>query len=298
MAFCQYLLTSCDSSTESDTPKEVEVRQIVELPDTVKQHLIKQDSLYSGLIAKIDTLTSELNTSQQNVAQLQIEIDQFERPEASRNYIIVIAILLSIISLALHLLWKKVLNGFKHDFKDNAAKIEELKGRVLKLKTAQPLSTDRKYAPMLDDRITDLETKIKLLEIAANQRDVAHRQHTETSYNQTPMASTTSPSQNSGYTKEGYAEINSGRFFVKILNSNQEGCVYHIKFTSDNKGEFDLISLAKIKSCNGWEEIVEATGNCTMADATRYDVIRKGTCCKTTNGYWKVQDNLIIKISK
>lgn len=305
MAFCAFTVTSCGFFCDDETQKDVEVKQIVELSDTVKQHLIKQDSLYSDLIAKIDTLTIELNASQQNVAKLQK--DKLESPESFWNYMTVGAIILAVFAIILIFLRGSGLNKsgvdrMVRDYLDNSMRLNDLQRRIHDLE--KMINSSPKYMPTgsvpktAEGRIIYLEGKIKEVIEAVNR----HEKEFKNLGGAKTMPPSTLPTppipQQPKFSKEGYAELNSGKIFIKVLESNQEGCVYHIQFLSDTKGLFDLISLDKIKSCNGWKEVVDVTGDCTMADAKKYDVVSKGTCIKTLEGYWKVQENLKIKISK
>ncbi len=307
MAFCAFLVESCDSIDGSDIHKEVEVKQIVELPDTVKQHLIKQDSLYTGLIAKIDTLTNELNASQQSIAQLQNNVDMLESPESFWNYMTVGAIILSLIAIVLTFLCGGRLDEDKvrrivRSILDESTRLNELQRKVQELEKVKNTNANLGYMPAgsisrkAEDRIVYLEGKIREVIDAVNR----HETEIKNCGGAKPtLPSTPSKSEQPKFSKEGYAKLNSGAFFLEILDSNQEGCVFHINFKSENKGEFDIISLDKIKSRNGWQEVVETTGNCTMEDATSYKVADKGICEKLSDGKtWEMKRKLKIKISK
>ena len=98
------------------------------------------------------------------------------------------------------------------------------------------------------------------------------------------------------YIKMGYANINSGNIFTKIFDSAQESCVFSIKFKSATKGEFNIISLDKIKSRNMWQEIVEYTGS--IEDATSFKVEDYGICEKYDDVTWQVTKKLKIKLQK
>ena len=98
------------------------------------------------------------------------------------------------------------------------------------------------------------------------------------------------------YLRAGYAFINSGSYFTKILDSAQEGCVFSIKFKSATKGEFTIISLDKIKSRNGWQEIVEYTGS--IEDANSFKVEELGICETSDKETWQVTKKLKIRLLK
>lgn len=312
MAFCAFIVSSCDIIGGNEPQREVEVKQIVELPDTVKQHLIKQDSLYSGLIAKIDTLTNQLNASQQNIAQLQKDLDKLESPESFWNYMTVGAIILSLLSIVLVIFLRSnalsendVCKSVK-DYLDNSRRLNELQRKVLDLERVKNSSSNSKYMPTgpvsrkAEDRIAYLEGKINEVFDVVNRHDAQIKNSgCMTSAYPSTSPSTPSKPKQPEFSKDGYAKLNSGAYFLEIMDSNQEGCVFHINFKSESKGEFDIISLDKIKSRNGWQEVVETTGNCTMEDATSYKVENKGICEKLSDGKtWEMKRKLKIKISK
>lgn len=306
LAICAFFVASCDIIGGSAPKKEVDVKRIVELPDTVKQHLIKQDSLYTGLIAKIDTLTNELNAAQQNVAQLQKKLEELENPKIVWNYMTVGAIILSLI--AVFLTFRRGgrnednVRGMVNDYLNKSRLLNELQSKVLDLEKVKNSNSNPRFmqngpiSRKSEDRISYLEEKLKeVLDILNRyENEIKNYGGTRSTPGLTPLKPKLPE-----LSKDGYAKLNSGAFFFEILDSNQEGCVFHISFKSENKGEFDIISLDKIKSRNGWQEVVEINGDCTIEDATTYKVMEKGICEKHSDGKtWKMIRKLKIKISK
>lgn len=249
----------------------------------------------------------ELNASQQNVAQLQRNLDKLESPESFWNYMTVGAIIISIIAIILIFLRgsglnERDVNRMVRDYLDDSMRLNELQRRVLDLEKVKNTNSNSRYMPAgpvsrkAEDRIVYLEGKIKEVIDAVNRHETEIKNYGGAK--PTPPSTPPKPEQPK-FSKEGYAKLNSGAFFLEILDSNQEGCVFHINFKSENKGEFDIISLDKIKSRNGWQEVVETTGNCTMEDATSYKVEDKGICEKLSDGKtWEMKRKLRIKISK
>ena len=94
-----------------------------------------------------------------------------------------------------------------------------------------------------------------------------------------------------------YAMHTKTDVFGDVAPSRQEGSLYVITSTQEGKGEFDIISLAKLKNQDGWDKVVDCSGDCRLADATRYEVESPGLCEKVDGG-WKVTGKLKIKIFK
>lgn len=169
---CTIAFSSCDFIGDNSNQKEVEVKQIVELPDSVKQHLIKQDSLYCGLIAKIDTLTMALNTSQQEVAKLQQNFEKLESPKSFWNYMTVGALILAFIAIILNfarcgLSENKVRRCIK-EYLDSSKRINDFQRKINDIESKLVNSnSNSRYMPTgpisrkAEDRIVYLEGKIK-----------------------------------------------------------------------------------------------------------------------------------------
>ena len=68
-------LLSCDLFEDEWPTTEAEgVKTIVELPVSVKQKIVEQDSLMTELLNKVDTLTKELNSTKAENAELKKDI--------------------------------------------------------------------------------------------------------------------------------------------------------------------------------------------------------------------------------
>lgn len=179
---CTIAFSSCDFIGDNSNQKEVEVKQIVELPDSVKQHLIKQDSLYCGLIAKIDTLTMALNTSQQEVAKLQQNFEKLESPKSFWNYMTVGALILAFIAIILNfarcgLSENKVRRCIK-EYLDSSKRINDFQRKINDIESKLVNSnSNSRYMPTgpisrkAEDRIVYLEGKIKEVIDAVNRHE-------------------------------------------------------------------------------------------------------------------------------
>lgn len=99
--------------------------------------------------------------------------------------------------------------------------------------------------------------------------------------------------------KHLYATMPSEIYFTQVAESKQDSSVFDIELSSDTMGTFTVISIDKLKQKNGLEKVVKHEGNCTLPEATTFDVLSKGKCEKIPEkGYWQIIEPLKIKISK
>jgi hypothetical protein len=150
-------------------------------------------------------------------------------------------------------------------------------------------------------KLFDLEKRVRRMEDSGNTNPTEVRvKRMEDSGNTNPMPTySTIPKPHLNVenrtTKVGYANINTGKYFTKILDSSQETCVFSINFMSETKGEFTIISLDKIKSRNGWQEVVEYTGS--IEESTSFKEVDKGICEKVDDITWEVTRPLKIRLT-
>lgn len=281
---------SCDWIDESDKKENKEVKTIEVFPDSVRLYLIEQDSLKRGLISKIDTLTTELNASKSEIELLQSEITQLKSPGRFLAGIALFSLLISIVAI--------IMSIIRTNKKVNRWEVEDMTRHMLKdldyrMKRAEMNIKDIGKESSKSNN-TDSSTDKMWLELEMRVK----RMEESRSTNPMPTYSTTpKPNLNveTRTTRVGYANINTGKYFTKILDSSQETCVFSIKFTSETKGEFTIISLDKIKSRNGWQEVVEYTGS--IEEATSFKEVDKGICEKVEDSTWEVTKPLKIRLT-
>lgn len=303
--FIMMLISSCDKllGGKDDTPLEdriCDTTTIVDLPDSVKQHLIEQDSLYQGLVDQIDSLTKNLKVANEQVVSLANSVEKIERPTKKWKLFTIIASGLGLISLLLAIFLyfsktsKKDAEEVSRDYLGNSTRFQNLQQKVEVLEkqagkafisTHIPQTSSRDFSELikLDKKIADLEKKIENL-------SVVHPLPTSNNVQ--------TNNERTAFSKVGYAKSNNKNFFTEVLETKQEGCVFVIDFKTEKKGEFDLISLNKIQSISDWKDVVEASGNCSMEEATTYVVKERGQCEKVNDTTWEVTKKLKIKISK
>ena len=110
-----------------------------------------------------------------------------------------------------------------------------------------------------------------------------------------PPQETTRSREEHEYQKVGYAKVDTDIYFTTIYDSNQEGCVFKITFTSQSKGKFNIISLDKIQSRNDWQKKVECSG-VSIKEASDFRLEDEGICEKIDEINWKVTKPLKIRL--
>lgn len=297
--FVPILMASCNLLGESEKNEDREIKTIEVFPDSVRKHIIEQDSLSRELISKIDTLTTELNNAKKEIEELHAGIKELKAPgrmALSSLIMSILAIILLIIRTN-----KKVDKWGVVDIVKPLIK-EQTKGLEVRIKSAEKniervdkATSDAQSDPVtssIKNRLMDIEIKVNKMAEAT-----AAPANSYPSYTHSTIDSR--ESQVLEFPKTVYAKVNSNKYFVRIFDSKQEECVYTIKFTGQGEGEFDIISLDKIKSINDLKYVVELTpDSCLLEEATNYKVIEKGKCKKVEDKYWEVTKKLRIKVTK
>lgn len=291
-------LSSCSFFEDDKSSKgKDEIRTIVELPESAKQKIADQDTLMTELLNKVDTLTAELNLTKEENAELKEKIAELKSSKKTWAYISIGAFVLGLIALIISLLKpkgireKRVYEIVKKSL-DESRRIKELQENVNNLLSSQRnnrmSNTSSSYAPNSDSRLRKLENQmaqvIKKITITTSQ-PVSTRNE--------PVSSR----KENEYQKVGYAKADTDIYFTTIYDSNQEGCVFKISFTSPIIGKFNIISLDKIQSRNDWQQKVECSG-CSIKEASDFRIEDDGICEKIEESTWKVTKPLKIRLLK
>ena len=295
-----FMLSSCllfndkeeNNETNNKTPTVEGISQ------EIKNKIAAQDTLMNALVLKVDTLAQALTQAQKENTKLKAQIEKLESPKRTWGYMTLASFVVAIIALVLSFLRKgvsreKVDEIFSYNL-DKSKRIAELKFDVSQLQSAlnnnrvsQSVNTSLQN---LDVRLRSVESLVARLNSKPN--EVHNMPNSSVSHRQEQPRKPQEPQ----YIKMGYANINSDNIFTKIFDSAQESCVFSIKFKSATKGEFNIISLDKIKSRNKWQDIVEYTGS--IEDATSFKVEDYGICEKYDDVTWQVTKKLKIKLQK
>ena len=282
-------LSSCDVFNDKKQRHDVKDKAttVEGISQKIKDKIAAQDTLMSMLVLKVDTLAQALTQAQKENAELKAQVTKLESPKSTWRYMTLTVLVIAIIALVLSLSKKGIsreeVDKISKKNLDNSQRMEGLKVDVSQLKSE------------LNNRIPkDLDVRLQTVESTLSSKlNEVHNMSLSTVTNSQDKSR---QSKEPKYLKTGYANINSGSFFTKILYSVQEGCVFSIKFKSAIKGEFNIISLDKIKSRNMWQEIVEYTG--PIEDATSFNVEEYGICEKYDDVTWQVTKKLKIQLLK
>ena len=295
-------LLSCDLFEDEWPTTETEgVKTIVELPVSVKQKIVEQDSLMTELLNKVDTLTKELNSTKAENAELKKEIDELESPKSTWPFISISAFLLGLIALVFALLKPTGLKeediiDIVKDCIDSSRKIKELQVSVNNFLSSSQHSNRMSQAtssntPNSEARLRQLESRM------AQVTEVVNKITTPAQQEISPHQETFKTHFDYEYQKVGYAKVDTDMYFTTIYGSNQEGCVFKITFTSQSKGKFNIIALDKIQSRNDWQQKVECSG-VSIKEATDFRLEEEGVCEKIDEINWKVTKPLKIRLLK
>lgn len=294
-----WALSSCDFLGGEKSSKEPEkVKTIVELPDSVKQKIVKQDALMKELLNKVDTLTAELNSAKAENAELKKKVAELETPQSTWAYVSIVAFILGLVALIVAFLGfrgikeKRVIDIFERCI-SGSGRIKELQFDVHNLLSSQRnnITSGSSYASNSDARLRQLENQMKQVIEAVNQ--MKNSKHQSVSSLQEKSKS----HEKSEYQKVGYAKVDTDIYFMTIYDSNQEGCVFKISFTSQTQGRFNIITLDKILSRNDWQKKVECCG-VSIKEASDFRVEEEGECEKIDENTWEVVKPLRIKLLK
>lgn len=294
-------LYSCGLFEDEKPSKDSgDVKTIVELPDSIKKKIVEQDALMTELLNKVDTLTKEMNSTKAENADLKEKLADLKSPKNTLTYVSICAFLLGLVAIIITFFKPKgvkeerIYNIVEKYFEDY--KIKELRVNVNNLVSSQrnnrSSQTSSSYAPNSDSRIKQLENQLaQVIEVvnkitSQERQSVSHRQET------------TQPQEENEYQKVGYAKVDTDMYFTTIYNSNQEGCVFKITFSSQTKGKFNIIALDKIQSRNDWQKKVECSGGVSIKEASDFRLEEEGVCEKIDEYSWKVTKPLKIRLLK
>lgn len=274
------VMVGCDTSQSQSSDSETDDKSIELLSDTLKQHLVTQDSLYNELVSKVDTLTSKLNKIEQN--------EELKQNEPSIIWDILPLMLGAVALFAAVVLWF----CSKHDLKRIEEMDNKLKNQDNVINNLKGQNKSHSYSPQNQTNqsvISEIKNKLSNLEYRINGLERSNAPIVKTS----PVVA-----KAESYPSKLYANINSSDYFTNVVQSRQDTCVFEITLKTQTEGEFDIISLDKIKQRNDWEEVVDYVGDCTINEAKSFKTIQKGKCLKSQEYTWKVVSKLKIKISK
>lgn len=276
------VLAGCSGESQSDLANiEDSNASIYVLSDSLKQHLQMQDSLSNELVLKVDSLTISLN-------QATNEITALKKKEKDNLLKDILPLAIGVIALIVAICVAVCIGK----------RVSKMNGKILKLESENKRSKEENrssvnnYRPQNMSKSQNEEISWLKSELTRLRNDIENPKKTNT-----PVV--TYMKVESFQTKTLYAGKNSNQYFINPTDIIQETSVFKIKLISQDKGEFDIISIDKIKQRNDFEPVVDFQGNnCLLNEANKSETIQPGLCLKRPDGLWEVVSKLKIKISK
>lgn len=290
---CDFLNDKKTSATAQDSVTTVEG-----ISQEIKNKIAAQDTLMNALVLKVDTLAKALTQTQKENVDLKAQVDRLESPKSAWGYMTLAALAIAIVAFILSVLRKgisreKVDEIFSYNL-DKSKRIAELKVDVSQLKSGQNSKASQSLTTSLHDLDARLQTvESYLARLSSNSYETHSTPNPSVAYRQEQG----SQSKEAEYKKIGYAKNDKDEYFTTIYDSNQEGCVFKITFTSQSKGKFNIIALDKIQSRNDWQKKVECSG-ISIKDASDFRLEEEGICEKIDEKTWKVTKPLKILLLK
>lgn len=295
-------MSSCSFFENDNQQKDVQeaYNTIDGLSQEIKDKIAAQDTLMNALVLKVDTLAKALTLAQSENAELKTHVEKLESPKSTWAWMTICAIVLSIIAILMALLRKglseKKVLSIVEDRLDHSERIKKLIFDVNNLRNDNNRSTRN---PLSNSSVnTTIENRLCKVEKILN--EVVNYINGQAQNNQRQSQTGSQVEQQSKQPERhriGYAKIDTDMYFTTIYDSNQEGCVFKITFTSQTKGKFNLIALDKIQSRNDWQKKVECSG-ISIKEASDFRLEDEGICEKIDENTWEVTKPLKIKLLK
>ena len=303
-----FILVSCDNSvkpqpTKTDDPQAVSDNQsVANSAGPVKKNISKQDSLaivfnkeLTALKDSIDLSKSAIKKNNEDINGLNKKVEDLEGINIHKT-LTALSLLIALLSIYKIIKTRKKLSKKSNEIKEIKEKLRLLPKEYYgpNVKTSSSGTQKNVQIPRnLENKLSNLETQIAILERKIE--DINNKILLERRVQGANKQAIEEPIQ-----KIKYSEINlSGGYFRvdRFHDSKIDGCVYIIYLIDKDKAQFDLISIDKIRSRDGWEEAIEYSGKVTIDSATSFKTTKKGTLKKTDGNLWKVDSPLKIEIS-
>lgn len=280
--------------------------------DSTTQLNHTNDSLLNAINHDIDSVKEEIGNSKENIAGLLASKKEMQSNIKTVFYISIGALFFSL--LAIVLLFVKTnkkansdeISLLRYDINNINKLCNRLEFNFKQVENSRGANSNssidnNSVITNLRNRLYDLEAKVKTFEVINSKYSCSDNMYVSNSRQESKQEDRLESKNPTTLNKKvEYAQLNNESYFMDTLPSKQETCVYKIEYTGSNTGVFDLISLDKIQSSNGWQNVidVEPTGDCTMEEANSFVTLSLGECIKMDDTTWKKTKNLKIKINK
>lgn len=295
--FALFLFAACDDSNPAIVQPNGDVAQVSSVADSLKDKIAKQDTVMNVYVAKVDSLIQVQNDLNGEVFKLKNDINEISFSGAWKICVI-LALAFSIIALGLFL-WLTT-------SKDIVC-VSNI-SKVLCLDDIRDIKN-------MKDEIDKINEKLKNIPSGSKQRNCQYKTNANPSsweINQlksevdelkgqiaklmSPVQTVLSEKKEQNNDNVLYSGINSGKYFVNLQKNQSSESVFVINVDSNGRGTFNIISLAKIKSRNNWQEVVELVDSkITIKEAQDFKVKEPGQCHEAGDG-WVVDKKLKISI--
>lgn len=248
-----------------------------------KQHqdaINTEETNITRLAVRIDGIEADLCKFMEKVNNLEKETNR--QVKIQDEILPIVGVSLSAIAFILYGIvcrrLSKKIKRLEGDLSNYKARLDSLSSR----QTKEENSTSCRLGPY-EEIIPKLECRIEKLERQLSQNELPKRANRKNDATQRTSVHTE------------YAMHTKTDIFGDITPSRQEGSFYEITSGQEGKGEFTIISLAKLQNQDGWDKVIDCDGDCKLTDATDYKVESPGRCEKVDGG-WKVTNKLKIRI--
>lgn len=232
MSSCNPFGGNCEAKRDSQDST------IPAIEDSIKEHIIKQDSLYKGLVEQVEILTVSLNASKTQVAELQQQVESLDKPGWIWPALTILALLLggfaffeTVASRGAYLrkediqqLINKTINHEKQSL-PFVEYIRSIASPVLKSNAANHSNGD--IMTGVSKRFASIEKQIEELKTTARQPEGSVGTGNEGSRN---------------LLKTFYAKLNTNEYFMTVQEYPGDGCVFRIESNTSGSGKFSTLS--------------------------------------------------------
>ena len=279
-------LSACDFFNEQQPVQKSEdnTATVEGISYEIKDKIAAQDTLMNALVLKEDTIAQALSHVQKDNLELKAQLSKLKSPKSTWLYITIGAFVLGLISLIISLCKP-----------NNSHRLQNLQEDVNKLLSSS--SNNRISQTSTPLCATNCGKRLSQLEVKVNQLFETIGKITIPTVQPPSLPDEPTCPREYEYKKNGYAKVDTDIYFTTIFESNQEGCVFKLTFTSQTKGYFNIIAWDKIQSRNDWQKKVECSG-VSIKEASDFRLEEEGICEKIDENTWKVTKPLKITLIK
>lgn len=273
-------ISSCRGPKQDRTIEEAPVEEQRADSASSDSSVIEESKLIQELLVRVDSLSASCDSLKAGISKTDKEIKEMKSITYSWNLATAFSVIAAVIAciICIYLLVK--LSENEEKTKKLKAEKDSLEQKLVDVKTR--LTENEK----LSLEIKDVVNKHKDLIDELNARGKTKQS------GRTEVVISTGPSRPRFEPQTRYAEVNTGNYFLELLTSRSETCIFELTLMSETEAEYTIVSINKIKSFNGWESAITCDGDVQLARDFR--LVHKGKCQLTSDGAWKITKKLEI----